>query len=366
MKERNYGIDLFRIVAMLLAVLVHIVGQGGILGALAPHSLNYETARILDILSVCAVNCFALISGFVGYESKFRVSNILYLWLQVMFYSVIITVLWALVRPGEVSANGIITSFLPVSFRQYWYFTSYFCLFFFMPLLNRLVRNMGSAFHLYLSIVLLVLFSLLPALCGGDLFYTGRGYSPLWLGVMYYFGALFKKYPGISGKFTKRTSLLLYLGSAVLVWLLKRLMEAVNVGIVNKYLYHEFMISYTGPFTVLASFMLLFLFAKIRPKQTKWISFVSPLVFGVYLVHVHPIVFGNLFTNAFARLASLSMPLMVVCILLCSVAVFGICALIDWLRLLLFRALHIRELCEKAGSCLEKWFRNTSAKLLSK
>ena len=33
MSERNRGIDLFRIVAMLLAVGVHIVGQGGILEA---------------------------------------------------------------------------------------------------------------------------------------------------------------------------------------------------------------------------------------------------------------------------------------------------------------------------------------------
>ena len=31
MEERNYGIDLLRIVSMMMVVLLHVLGQGGIL-----------------------------------------------------------------------------------------------------------------------------------------------------------------------------------------------------------------------------------------------------------------------------------------------------------------------------------------------
>ena len=102
MSERNRGIDLFRIVAMIFAVGVHIVGQGGILDASVKQSLGYETARILDILFVCCVDCFALISGYVGYGSKFKPANILYLWMETLFYSVLITVVFHFMIRGSI------------------------------------------------------------------------------------------------------------------------------------------------------------------------------------------------------------------------------------------------------------------------
>ena len=71
-KERNYGIDLLRIVSMFLVCILHVLGHGGILNNTTENTVNYNVAWIMNISAYCAVNCYALISGYVGIKSKFK------------------------------------------------------------------------------------------------------------------------------------------------------------------------------------------------------------------------------------------------------------------------------------------------------
>ena len=66
MEERNYGIDLLRIVSMMMVVLLHVLGQGGILDGSDPLTVKSETAWLLEIGAYSAVNIYAMISGYVG------------------------------------------------------------------------------------------------------------------------------------------------------------------------------------------------------------------------------------------------------------------------------------------------------------
>ena len=45
--QRDYGIVLLRIVSMLMVPIVHILGQGGVISATIPFSLQYESAWLL-------------------------------------------------------------------------------------------------------------------------------------------------------------------------------------------------------------------------------------------------------------------------------------------------------------------------------
>ena len=112
--SRNYGIDLLRIVSMLMVVILHVLGQGGVLKTSAPLSVGYEIAWFLEIMCYCAVNCYALISGYVGVGSKFKYSNIVNIWLQVIWYSVGIAFVAALVSP-KIYLGDVFEGFLPVS-----------------------------------------------------------------------------------------------------------------------------------------------------------------------------------------------------------------------------------------------------------
>ena len=144
MKDRNYGIDLLRIVTMFMIVNLHVFWYGGILRSenLYFLSAKYNIVWILEIICYVAVNCYALISGFVGIESRYKYSNIVLLWLRVVFYSISLYLIGCIFGIVDFNFNTLITFCFPVVNSKYWYFTAYFCLFFFMPILNSALENM--------------------------------------------------------------------------------------------------------------------------------------------------------------------------------------------------------------------------------
>ena len=71
---------------MIMVIVLHVLGVGGIVHTVDATSPTYVPAWLLEFMAYCAVNCYALISGYVGVKSKFRLSGILALWMQVMFF----------------------------------------------------------------------------------------------------------------------------------------------------------------------------------------------------------------------------------------------------------------------------------------
>ena len=84
--KRNYGIDLLRLVSMFLIVVLHSLSRGALVGV-SPFNIHYEVGFLIEALTYCAVNCFALISGYVGVDSKFKYRRIVPIWLQVVSVS---------------------------------------------------------------------------------------------------------------------------------------------------------------------------------------------------------------------------------------------------------------------------------------
>ena len=86
--RRNYGLDLLRLMLMLMVVVLHVVNHGGIVQGTDKFSVNYSIANLLRSFTYCAVNCYALISGYVYINTKYRFSALIQIWLQAMVYSV--------------------------------------------------------------------------------------------------------------------------------------------------------------------------------------------------------------------------------------------------------------------------------------
>lgn len=142
--KRNYGIDCLRIVSMIMVAVLHVVGLGGVLSALESSPIWYNIVWLIRVAAYCAVDCYALISGYVGVFAKYKYCNYIVLWLNVAFYSIGITLISKIVVPDEVGMNKIISSFFPVFTNEYWYFTSYTVLFLFIPLLNQCLISLSK------------------------------------------------------------------------------------------------------------------------------------------------------------------------------------------------------------------------------
>ena len=95
-REKNYGIDALRILSMFMVVGLHIFNAGGVLDATERFSSRYEVGWLFQNAMFCAVDVFALISGYVWACAKYKYRNIIELWLQVVFYTVSITALFCI------------------------------------------------------------------------------------------------------------------------------------------------------------------------------------------------------------------------------------------------------------------------------
>lgn len=104
---------------------------------------NYHIAWLMEVNACCAVNCYALISGYVSVKNKNsqnRICKYLSMWVQVFFYSVGITLIAFLFNHESIGIRALLESLFPVATNQYWYFACYTALFFLMPWLNRFIQ----------------------------------------------------------------------------------------------------------------------------------------------------------------------------------------------------------------------------------
>lgn len=352
---RNYGLDLLRCIAMIMIVILHILSGSGLLSKTTVGTAEYETVWFIEIFCFCAVNCFVILSGYVNLRCEFRLSRILLLWLQVAFYNLLLTVIMQAVNDSP-DALCIRKALFPVSSNAYWFFTQYFVLSFFMPFINKLVTGMTLKQNGILVGIMLFFFSLLPTLYGSpvniigklneNLFLTKRGYSVLWLTVMYFCGAYIKRLAeeNKTAGIKKRTCLLMFLGSDIIIWV-------IHFFCVNSKnpVSDDFIISYASPFVVLSAVGMVLLFSKMQFNKAgqRLIAFFSSGAFAVYLIHIHSDIFP-VFKRLVAPMLDMKLPLLIPTILLTALLVFVACSSIDMLRNKLVKLMRIDKLCKKA------------------
>ena len=70
---------------MFMVCILHCCNSGGVLNSLNDNSIKYYLVYYINICAYCAVNCYALISGFVGYNNTFKYKRIINIWLTAFF-----------------------------------------------------------------------------------------------------------------------------------------------------------------------------------------------------------------------------------------------------------------------------------------
>ena len=316
MEQRNRGIDLLRMTAMWMVVILHILNKGGVLAAAAPLSAGQGTARLLETAAYCAVNCYGLISGYVGVQRRFRYSGALALWLRVAFYTLGITAVFACLMPGSVNGDRVLRAFFPMLFRQYWYVTAYFGMCLFIPFFNLLLNRLSKGQLRLLALSIVLVFSVLPTLRQKDVFLTDNGYSVLWLSCLYLLGGVLR----LCGRQTSRHPAYrgaIYAGCVLATWLVR------------------------------LALVLCFAELNIGPRFGRFIESVSPLAFSVYLIHAHPLIWEHWLAGRFAFLADKPPLSLAAGVLGAAFGIYAVCSLADLLRACLFRIFRIKAFSQR-------------------
>ncbi len=347
--SRNYGIDLLRLVAMLMVVILHVLGHGGVLSATT--GIKHHVAWLVETTAYCAVDCYGIISGFVSYSEKkktYRYGKIFGFWLQVITYNFGITLLVFMLKPGSIEINQLILSAFPITIRTYWYVSAYAGLFFLIPWLNKFLRSCNNREATHFMMVLLLVF------CGyvtwarrySDCFYLNKGYSCAWLTILYLVGAWLKKCD-IPNRIRSRC---LLLGSAICIIFSWELHEFVHVP------GSEIFVDYTSFTIVFVAVSLVCVASKLHipSKAAKVIACFSPAAFGVYLIHEQPLFKKHFMNDGFLWIANRSVWQLPVLVLGCALGIFMICLLIEKTRLVFFKLLKIDQFSSFVGKKVER------------
>ncbi len=143
-QPRSYNFDLLKVVLMYGIVIFHIVA-GGSISCSHPFSANYEVLNFIYTATGCAVNAYAMITGYFGVnETTTKYTNLVMLWLRAFWYCVFIAFAFAVLLPGSVGVRLLLRTFFPITGRAYWYLTAYFMLFLFKPILNAAIKSFSQ------------------------------------------------------------------------------------------------------------------------------------------------------------------------------------------------------------------------------
>lgn len=346
-RKRNYGIDSLRILSMYMIVLNHCLQTGGIIARATQNGIgtnNYNISWFMDILCYCAVNCYALISGFVGINARYKIANIIKLWLQVFFYSTTLNVLIYTLLPNvTLTKADIIQMILPISFERYWYFSAYFVLFTFIPFLNFIINTTSRNKLRSLVILLIIVFSFAETFIFRNKSFLGlqSGYSATWLIVLYLIGGYIRLY----GWKLWNKNFFVFITMGIISFITLLLLGGED--------HHgRILINYPAPTILFMGIALINIFKNIRFNNTcrAIVKILSPLTFGVYLIHIQPFVAKYLLENRFSYIADTSSLNLIIKVILISVLIYIVCSLIEWIRYKAFELMKVNILAEKIVS----------------
>ncbi len=352
--KRNAGLDILRVLSMLMVVSWHFLCHGGLVGyALKPVSANWFLGNLLYSASMPAVNCFVLISGYFLCTAQFKAKRVSYVWAQTVFYSVLLYAIFGM--DGDFSVLRLASKAIVLTMNRYWFVTAYLLMYLVSPFLNKAIHAMDKRAHFMCCVVLLGVFSVLHnVVYFSDFGFLHDGYSFLWFCILYVVAA----YVHLHVKVDKKSGLW-----GIIIYILSTLVTAIGYSVVrwkNIGLPDSFFFAYNGVLAVVSALGLLMAFRSLScgAGMARGVSFLAPLTFGVYLIHDHPavrpILWGWLKPSAFANNGW-----MVLYYLLCVLGVFLACCIVEWLRQRIFQLSRLDKaigwISDAAQSKVNRW-----------
>ena len=179
--SRHAGFELLRIISMMMIVLMHGIGHGGLGTTAAPGTFPYFIYWLLFMLGRVSTNCFVMLTGYFMWQSKTKASRLFRIEIQVLFYSLLTFVIGLFAGSSSLSAGTLLRAVFPTTSCVYWFCSCYFILYLAIPLLNKIIAFLTRAQHRFMLLLLFLVFSLWQTICfWSDTARVETGYSYVW------------------------------------------------------------------------------------------------------------------------------------------------------------------------------------------
>lgn len=270
---RNYSLDLLRIIAIMMVLVLHTNLFGGFLQNSKNDSYSFFI-NLYEHLSIIAVDVFVIISAwFLRFKSA-SFSKVLNLIWTLVFWTVIMSLVAVML--GEQITWRDIMKLIPIIGKNCDFCSGYIVMYLFSPFVNRMLDAMSSIQIARMAISAFVLFSLFSPLTSSGYMGIGGGYSFTWFIILYIITAWIKSVNQLP---SKSFLLAIYLLGSVV----GAVSDTFNVPVLGS-------LAYNNPLVVVCAFSLFLFFVKIEIRNNILVSFIrffAPLSFGVFLIHAN-------------------------------------------------------------------------------
>lgn len=345
MKKREANFELLRIIAMLMIVMLHLLGNGhgNVMEKTTMFSAAFNMTWFLEAACTVAVNCYVLLSGHFLLESQFSWKKVLHLVIEVWFYTLVFFGLSVALGWQSFSLRSLLTAITPITGRMYWFVSVYIGMYILSPFLNILIKKLTQIQLRSLILITVALFGVLPTVLPVyDTFSSGGGTGLAWFCTLYFVAAYIRLY-GLEhiGKLqmTKWKWLIGYVSLTVLIWLSKLLISAVTMKVIGHTAGTSIFYQYETPLCFLSA-LCLFMFFKEMKLEGGWIVKLSALTFGVYIIHENPFIKAKMW-QAVSPSVDGNVLLLLLTLIAIVIGIYGVCSVIEWIRQWLFKKLRI-------------------------
>ena len=332
-KLRDSNLELYRIIVMLLIVAHHYVVNSGLTSLGGPISADPTSAKSLFLLLIGAwgktgINCFVLITGYFMCKSQITLKKVLKLFLQVMFYKVVINTIFWVTSYEPLTIKGFVKAMLPIRVLGTGFTAAYLLFFLFIPFLNILVNNMNEKQH----IRLLLLLSFTYIFLGTMPFFSVTMNYTSWFMVLYIMASYIRIYPK---KVFENTKLWGWLSLLFITTAAVSVIVCTYISKMTGSLYWYYFVQDSNTLLAVLIGISTFLFFKnIKMKYHPLINSISATCFGVLLIHANGEAMRRfLWQDLLNNVEMYTSPLLYVHAVGSVVGVFVICSIIDMARI---------------------------------
>lgn len=358
--KRNPGIEILRIISMLMIVMLHVLLFGVKYDELSIFSIKGGITNLLEAICFCAVNVYAIITGYLLVNKSPKISRLIDLWLQVFFYLLLSCILIVILYPQDLNKGTFINVLFPIITYQYWYFTAYFIMFWCIPLYNWIISNLTMKQYRKMIFIMLFIFCLLgwiSSVLFNTIFGLNNGYSFLWLSVLYFIGAGIKLYGlelfFIKGKISQNNILFIALFSGILTFISKIVLSKLTMLVLGHELFVDAFYSYLSPTVLIEAICLVIYFSNLKIRGNKALTKISGATFGVYLIHQTPF-FTNYCWNFLSKYRTAPIFKYMLVIFVSVICIYVVCTLIEMIRLFIFDKLRVCNISNKIAEKINK------------
>lgn len=325
-KQRESGIELFRIIAMLLIVAHHYVVNSGVTQLLGGDYFKDLFYYLFGMWGKTGINCFVLITGYFMCKSNITLRKFLKLFLEIIFYKITIYLILAVTGYYTISLHSLIDIW-PIRSVSTGFVSCFLLFYLCIPFLNILIKNLNLKQHAFLILLVLFIYTFIGSI---PLFQVKMNYVT-WFCVLYFIASFIRFYANKVSTLAKAKWGMLSIISIVLSMCSVALIAWYKKDTQTIYYFVSDSNKILALITALCSFMY---FKNLGIQYSKIINTIAASTFGVLLIHAHSNEMRQWLWKDFIDVKShYVIDNYVLFSIFVVLAIFSVCTIIDYIRI---------------------------------